>query len=74
MVSFKHISFSCRIISLSETIHMKGTSKAEEQRIKMQKLLRRQKVANDVTLHEKEISELRIELKRLTKKTFPQFG
>ena len=53
---------------------MKGTSKAEEQRIKMQKLLRRQKVANDVTLQEKEISELRIELKRLTKKTFPQFG
>ena len=51
----------------------KGTSKAENQRIKMQKLLKRQKVANEVNAQEKEISELRLELKRLSKKTFPQF-
>lgn len=51
----------------------KGTSKAENQRIKMQKLLKRQKVANEVNAQEKEIGELRLELKRLSKKTFPQF-
>ena len=51
----------------------KGTSKVENQRIKMQKLLKRQKVANEVNAQEKEISELRLELKRLSKKTFPQF-
>lgn len=50
-----------------------GTSKAENQRIKMQKLLKRQKVANEVNAQEKEIGELRLELKRLSKKTFPQF-
>ena len=51
----------------------KGSSKAENQRIKMQKLLKRQKVANEVNAQEKEIGELRLELKRLSKKTFPQF-
>ena len=39
----------------------------------MQKLLKRQKVANEVNAQEKEIDELRLELKRLSKKTFPQF-
>jgi predicted nucleotidyltransferase component of viral defense system len=52
----------------------KGTnSKAENQRIKMQQLLKRQKLANEVSAQEKEIVELRLELKRLSKKTFPQF-
>lgn len=51
----------------------KGTSIAVNQRIKMQKLLKRQKVANDVNANEKEIAKLRLELKRLSKKTFPQF-
>lgn len=51
----------------------KGTSKAENQRIKMQKLLKRQKLANEVNAQAKEIEELRSELKRLSRKTFPQF-
>ena len=51
----------------------KGTSKAENQRIKMQKLLKRQKLANEVNAQEKEIFELRSELKRLSRKTFPKF-
>lgn len=52
----------------------KGTSKAENQREMMQQLLKRQKLANEVSAQEREIAELRLELKRLSKKTFPQFN
>jgi len=74
--------FRKQIREIKSTIHQtqrdyhataKGTSKAENQRIKMQKLLKRQKLANEVNAQEKEIAELRLELKRLSKKTFPQF-
>jgi ribosomal protein S15P/S13E len=74
--------FRKQIREIKATIHQtqrdyhataKGTSKAENQRIKMQKLLKRQKLANEVNAQEKEIAELRLELKRLSKKTFPQF-
>eukprot|EP00984_Skeletonema_dohrnii_P013656 scaffold5665_cov92-Skeletonema_dohrnii-CCMP3373.AAC.4 len=74
--------FRKQIREIKATIHQtqreyhataKGTSKAENQRIKMQKLLKRQKLANEVNAQKKEIAELRLELKRLSKKTFPQF-
>lgn len=77
-----NIDLRKQIREIKSTIHQtqrdydataKGTSKAENQRIKMQKLLKRQKVANEVNAQEKEIGELRLVLKRLSKKTFPQF-
>ncbi len=52
----------------------KGTSTAENQREMMQQLLKQQKLANEVSAQEREIAELRLELKRLSRKTFPQFN